>query len=185
MRVREIAVASLLFLGSLGSLGSLGCKDKADLSMMDPPEASVDAAARPVAPLDPNCCKHVKVGQRYLFHMMPDMTEERRIEEITPTEIAYNAKLTSPGKAAPVVIREKKGRWNLAERSDMTRAKPGIVRKEVATETLLISGQSFECKVFEGDEGPSHFKEWRSTKFPFTIKMSVGGERSLELTAIE
>jgi hypothetical protein len=141
---------------------------------------SASAAASAKAP-PPDCCKDLKVGQTYVFEIFGGMTDERKINEVTPTEVAFRSK-TVAGKD---VIRDKDERWNLGERADWNIVKPGVTHKEVGMETLTISGKKFECHVFEGDDGPAHYKEWRSTKFPFTIKLSVDGEKTLALVAIK
>jgi hypothetical protein len=139
------------------------------------------SAATSAKPPPPDCCKDLKVGQTYVFEIFGGMTDERKITEVTPTEVAFHSN-TVAGKD---VIRDTDERWNLGDRADWNIVKPGVTHKEVGMETLTISGKKFECHVFEGDDGPAHYKEWRSTKFPFTIKLSVAGEKTLALVAIK
>jgi hypothetical protein len=56
---------------------------------------------------------------------------------------------------------------------------------KTATENLTISGQPYECDVYEATAGPKKYKVWLSKKYPVTIKVMVDGNVDEELDAIK
>jgi hypothetical protein len=53
------------------------------------------------------------------------------------------------------------------------------------TEQLTVSGQTFECDIFEATANNKKFKVWLSKKFPITLKVTVDGAIVEELAEIK
>jgi hypothetical protein len=131
---------------------------------------ALSARAQDGAAVETIDASHVKVGQRYSFKLAAGNRSTWEITAKTDEEIAYRIQLVVAGKEL--------------EASTQTHAFP-LVRKlaaddrrpkKVRDEELTVSGVKFPCTVTEIETGGTTVRTWRSTRFPETIKVEMGGK---------
>jgi hypothetical protein len=123
----------------------------------------------------------VKVGQKYVFKMPNGMSSEWVIAgksesafTVEMSTIVNGKELTGPNTNS-IPFRVKK-------EDDKPRAG---APKPTEKETLEGAGQRWECEIIETDGAGAKMRMWRAKKFPFTIKIELNGEPSLELVEIK
>lgn len=60
----------------------------------------------------------------------------------------------------------------------------GVAWKKVAEETITVSGQVFECDVYEARGAGQTARHWIAPRFPFIVRSSSNEIRSLDLKQI-
>jgi hypothetical protein len=130
---------------------------------------------------------HVKVGQKYTYHMVPapgaEMDMIWEVTAITDSEVKY--RMTSVVKGKPVGEPTEQS-WAIPApvASDAAKADPGA--NAPAEETITLAGMEWDCWVVESDG----VKTWAPKKnglgsFPSFVKQAKGDQVTNELTKIE
>lgn len=126
---------------------------------------------------------HVKVGQKYHFHMNNSGMEMDQVWEVTAmgdAEIKYNLTTIMNGKALgdPTEVT-----WAVpvAVASDV-KPDPNAPKVEMKEETVTIAGREWDCNVVEA----SGYTSWcPKMSFPSVVKTMKDGVVTNELTKIE
>jgi hypothetical protein len=105
----------------------------------------------------------VRKGQRYVFELTDGVTREDEIVSRDERELVIHSTLRTGNDATT------------SERRQPLRGRPSAPASQPAsgTETVTISGKTFDCAVLESDAGGLVTRRLKAAKFPFVIRVEA------------
>jgi hypothetical protein len=105
----------------------------------------------------------VRKGQRYVFELTDGVTREDEIISRDELELVIRSTLRTGNDATT------------SERRQPLRGRPPASTNQPVSgsETVTISGKTFDCAVLESDAGGLATRRFRAAKFPFVIRVEA------------